>query len=59
MYKYFRQPSNIIKNILKLSFERISKIQAFHCAYLSFSNKGQYKLDRDAVSAIIDTGCPT
>ena len=59
VYNYFRQPSNIIKNTFKLNFESISKIQAFRCVHLSFSNKGQYNFDSDAVESILGTGYST
>ena len=53
-YTYFSQPTNIIKNIFKLNFETISKIQAFHCTHLFFRYKGQYKFDSDVVEVILD-----
>ena len=52
-------PRTNINNDYKLNFETVNKVYAFHCAHVSFRNKGTVNFDSDAVEAILDSGCST
>ena len=54
-----QNPPSKFNNNFKLNFETTNRILAFHCAHVSFRQRGTVNFDSDAVEAILDTGCST